>query len=98
LTEYVGAPGKIERAKRVERILKDEEFIAAFENTRQAIFHQIERTPIRDTDGLGQLRLCLKLLNDVRANLEQVLSDGKVAEFNLKQEKERRFSLFRGNK
>lgn len=98
MTEYVGAQGKIDRAKRVERLIKDEEFIAAFENTRQAIFNKIEQTPIRDTDGLAQLRLCLKLLTDVRANLERVFNDGKVAEFNIEQEKKRRFSLFRGTK
>ncbi len=94
----MSAQAKIERASRVERILKDDEFIAAFDNTRQAIFLKIEQTPIRDTEGLTQLRLCLKLLSDVRANLEQVLNDGKVAEFNVAQEKKHRFALFRGTK
>jgi hypothetical protein len=97
LTEPLTAQDKIQRAQNVDRILKDEEFKAAFENTRQAIFLKIEQTPIRDTDGLAQLRLCLKLLSDVRANLERILNDGKVAEFNIKQEKQRRFALFRGN-
>lgn len=87
---------KIERAARASRITADPEFIAAFDNTRQAIFQKIELTPIRDIEGLQQLRLCLKLLGDVRANLEQVIDDGKIAEFNIEQEKKRKFSLFRG--
>ena len=88
---------EIERAQKVERMLNDEEFKNAFENTRQAIFQKIEATPIRDTEGLAQLRLCLKLLNDVRANLTKVLNDGKVAEFRIEEQK-RHNKLFRWNR
>jgi hypothetical protein len=77
----------IQRAERVHKLLNDPELISAFENTKQAIFQKIEVTPIRDTEGLTQLRLCLKLLSDVRANLVRVLNDGKVAEFNVEQQK-----------
>lgn len=89
---------KIARAEKVNRILTDPEFIAAFDGVKQAIFQKIEASPIRDSEGLGQLRLCLKLLNDVRANFEQVLNDGKIAAFNIEQEKKRKFSMFRGSK
>lgn len=78
---------KIDRAQKAERILKDDLYQESFELTRQAIFQKIEATPIRDTEGLTQLRMCLKLLTDVRANLEQVLRDGKVAEFNIEEKK-----------
>ena len=78
---------KIERAQRAERILNDPEFIAAFDSTRQAIFDQIERTPLRDDEGLKHLRICLKLLADVKANLVAVLNDGKVEEFRIEQQK-----------
>jgi hypothetical protein len=78
---------KIERAQKVERILTDPEFITAFDSTRQAIFEQIERTPLRDDEGLKHLRLCLKLLSDVKANLVSVLNDGKVEEFRIEQAK-----------
>ncbi len=81
---------KIDRAQRVKKLLTDPEFDAAFANTRQAIFEKIEQTPIRDVEGLTQLRLCLKLLGDVRANLEQVLNDGKVTAFNIEQKKKHR--------
>lgn len=78
---------KIERAQKVERILTDPEFAAAFDSTRQAIFEQIERTPLRDDEGLKHLRLCLKLLADVKANLVAVMNDGKVEEFRIQQAK-----------
>jgi hypothetical protein len=78
---------KIERAEKAQRLINDAEFIAAFASTRQAIFDQIERTPLRDDEGLKHLRLCLKLLNDVRANLTAVLNDGKVEEFRIEQQK-----------
>lgn len=77
----------IARAEKVQRILNDEEFQKAFENTRTAIFNAIERTPIRDQEGLHELRLCLKLLQDVKANLTATLNDGKVAEFQIAQQK-----------
>jgi hypothetical protein len=78
---------KIDRAQKAERILTDPEFIVAFDSTRHAIFEQIERTPLRDDEGLKHLRLCLKLLADVRANLTAVLNDGKVEEFRIEQAK-----------
>ena len=84
---------RIDRATKAHKLLNDPLLIEAFNNTRQAIFEKIEATPIRDTEGLTQLRLCLKLLTDVRANLTAVLNDGKVAEFRVEEKK--RLSLFR---
>jgi hypothetical protein len=85
---------KIERAQKAERILTDPLFAEAFENTRQAIFQKIESTPIRDDEGLKHLRLSLKLLQDVRANLTAILNDGKIEEYRL-EEKKRLFSFRR---
>ena len=78
---------KIDRAQKAERLLNDPEFTAAFDATRQAIFDQIERTPIRDDEGLKHLRICLKLLSDVKANIVAVLNDGKIEEFRIEQQK-----------
>lgn len=78
---------KIDRAVKVDKLLNDPLLSEAFDNVRQAIFDTIERTPVRDIEGLTSLRLSLKLLQDVRANLRQVLNDGKVAEFRIEQQK-----------
>ena len=83
---------EIERGARAERLLKDPLLSEAFESVRQAIFAKIEETPLRDRDALHEWRLMLKLLRDVRANLEQAVQGGKYAAFRL--EEKRRFKLF----
>lgn len=84
---------KIERAEKAQRILNDEIFKESFESVRQALLQKFEAAPVNDADGMVKVRLCLKLLNDVRANLEAVVRDGKVEEFNIQEKK--RLSLFR---
>lgn len=84
---------KVERADRAQRILNDDLYKESFELTRQAIYAQIEKTPIRDTEGLMHLRLCLKLLGDVRANLTAILNDGKKEQFDIEEQK--RFAKIR---
>jgi hypothetical protein len=84
---------KIERAEKANRILNDEIFKESFESVRQALLQKFEAAPVGDADGIMKVRLCLKLLTDVRANLEAVLRDGKVEEFNIQEKK--RLSIFR---
>lgn len=84
---------KIQRAEKAQRILDDELFKESFESVRQALLQKFETAPVNDADGMVKVRLCLKLLNDVRANLETVVRDGKVEEFNIQEKK--RLSLFR---
>lgn len=84
---------KIERADKAQRILNDEIFKESFESVRLALLQKFEAAPVNDAEGMVKVRLCLKLLNDVRANLEAVIRDGKVEEFNIQEKK--RLSLFR---
>jgi hypothetical protein len=84
---------KIERAERAQRIINDEVFKESFESVRQALIQKFEAAPVNDADGMVKVRLCLKLLNDVRANLEAAIRDGKVEEFNIQEKK--RLSIFR---
>ena len=80
------------------RLLDDPDLQSAFIEIRRVIFEKIEACPLRDTEGAEKLRIMLKLLNDVRDNLRQAISDGVVTEFRLtqdEQEKKRRFHLFR---
>lgn len=78
---------KIQRAEKAQRILEDELFKESFESVRQALLQKFESAPVGDADGIMKVRLCLKLLSDVRANLETVIRDGKVEEFNIKEQK-----------
>lgn len=84
---------KIERAEKAQRILNDEIFKESFESVRQALLQKFESAPVNDAEGMVKVRLCLKLLTDVRANLEATLRDGKVEEFNIQEKK--RLSIFR---
>lgn len=68
----------LHRAAKAQALLSDPELSAAFEAVRASILERIEACPIRDVEGMMNLRLQLKLLNDVRANLQSVVNTGKV--------------------
>jgi hypothetical protein len=74
----------IDRAHKADKLLKDEMLTEAFGLVRQAIIDRWEATPLRDQEGAHELKLQLKLLSDVRANLEQAVNDGKLAAAELK--------------
>lgn len=78
---------KIERGERAARVLNDELYKEAFESVRQALLTKFESAPVGDAEGMARIRLCLKLLHDVRANLESVMNDGKLAAFEIEQKK-----------
>jgi hypothetical protein len=77
----------LDRATKAKALLDDPDLQSAFDDVRQAIFKAIEGCPLRDQEGLHEYRLMLKLLNDLRANLEQRVRDGKIVAFRLKEEK-----------
>ncbi len=69
----------IDRANRAAQILNNPVFSEAFDLVSKAIHDAWESAPIRDTEGQHYLKLQLKLLSDVRANLERAIADGKHA-------------------
>lgn len=82
----------IERGAKAEKLIKDSMLTEAFDLVRSAIIEKWETTPLRDKDGAHELKLMLKLLGDVRANLEQAVNDGKLAAAELKQQARRELS------
>ena len=68
------------RAAKAHALLNDPELSAAFAAVRENIHKLIEEAPIRDREGVHELKLMLKLLSDVRANLQSVVNTGKVIE------------------
>ena len=66
------------RATKAQALLSDPELIAAFAAVRQALIERWESAPIRDREGAHEAKLMLKLLADVRANIEEVVKTGKV--------------------
>lgn len=75
----------VNRAHAAKRLMEDPLLIEAFDGIRQTILNMIESAPIRDRDGVHELKLMLKILKDVRAHLELAIADGKVAEFRIKE-------------
>ena len=74
----------LDRGQRAERLLQDPMLNEAFSLVETAIHQAWASAPIRDREGQHELKLQLKLLGDVRANLEQALQDGKLAASELK--------------
>jgi hypothetical protein len=82
----------VDRAQRAERLLSDSLLTESFDLVRTAILEKWELTPLRDKEGAHELKLMLKLLGDVRANLEQAIADGKLAAAELQQQARRDLS------
>jgi hypothetical protein len=78
---------EVDRGARAKRLLEDPTLVEAFANVRTAILERIEAAPIRDREGLHELKLMLKLLRDVRGNLEQAVSNGKIARLDIERER-----------
>ena len=87
----------VARGHSAQRLLADPLLTEGFELVRLAILSKIEEAPIRDRDGVHELKLMLKLLRDVRGNFEHAVQTGKLVEFRIQQEqqeKKRRFFQF----
>ena len=75
---------QVERGAQADALLRSTIYQEGWTNVRQAIHEQWESCPLRDREGAHELRLMLKLLNDVQAVFESVVADGKVAAHELK--------------
>lgn len=67
------------RGSKAKTLLQDPLLTGAFESVEKAIHDAWAASPIRDTEGQMHLRLMLKLLGDVRADLERAVEDGTIA-------------------
>ena len=74
----------ITRGAHAKRLLEDQMLTEAFENVEKAIHEKWASAPLSDRDGQHELLLMLKLMRDVRANLEQAVADGNFAADKLK--------------
>ena len=70
---------------RAARLLEDPVLLKAFADVRAAIIERWETSPVRDVEGQHQLHLMLRLLADVKGNLELAIANGKVAAEELRQ-------------
>lgn len=69
---------------RAQHLLDDPILTKAFGDVRAAILERWEAAPIRDTEGAHELKLMLRILTDVRGNLELAVQNGKLASAELR--------------
>jgi hypothetical protein len=80
---------ELQRGERAKALLEDPMFKDACESVRQAIYDRIERCPLADVASAEDLRRCLRLLKDLKLNLEVAMKDGKLIQFRLEQDAQR---------
>jgi hypothetical protein len=79
------------RAAKAENLINDPLLAEGFENLKQAIIDRIVEAPLADKDGVHELKLMLKLLADLKLNLEAFVRDGQMIEVKIKQQKKYKF-------
>ena len=77
----------LDRANKAKQILESPMYNEGFEMVRKAIISRIEECPLSDTAVAEDLRKCLRLLRDVRANLDLAMKQGKIVSFHIEQER-----------
>jgi hypothetical protein len=70
---------EVSEGSRAARLLEDPVLVKAFDDVRLAIIERWEGSPIRDTEGQHELKLMLRVLSDVRGNIELAVHNGKLA-------------------
>jgi hypothetical protein len=75
----MSAESDIFAGTRAQHLLEDPILTKAFEDVRSAIIERWESAPLRDVEGQHELKLMLRILSDVRGNLELAVHNGKIA-------------------
>lgn len=78
-----------DKGNRADDLLKNEVFTEALANLRQAILNKWQECPIRDLEAQHELKLMVKLLADLEANIRAFVQDGKLAQFEIEQQRKR---------
>lgn len=87
MTESIVDLKAIERGAKAEALLGSEMFKEAFANVRELLLQRLEMWSFEDPTGAEKTRMMLKLLRDVRANIEQAAKDGKFSALRLEHER-----------
>jgi hypothetical protein len=81
-------PGdRVARANRAREILDENTLSSAFSAVRSALVDRLEATAIGDTSTQHEIALTLQCLKQVKQHLESYITDGKLAEREVEQER-----------
>lgn len=75
-----------EKGEKAQRLLDSESWKEAFVATRQAILEKWAASPIRDQEGQHELRLLIKLMDDLEGHIKSVANTGKLAKAQIEEE------------
>lgn len=75
------------RGSKAKAILENEIFQDAWAKVEEGIIERWKEAPMRDLEGQQALKMMLKLMSDVRAQIEEVMTTGKMAEASLEHER-----------
>lgn len=78
---------ELQRGRIAQSLLENEVYIEAIAAVRDGIISKWESCPIRDQEGQHELKLMLKLLNDLQANIKTAMDTGKLAKVQIEREK-----------
>ena len=78
----------IERGHQAEQLLKSAAFERAWQRVRQGVHERWALSPITDKDGQHELRLLIKVMDDIEGNLHQEMQSGLMAQAQLRKEQD----------
>jgi hypothetical protein len=74
-----------EMGGKAEALLRDETYQNAVRSVREGIHLKWAASPVTDYEGQHELRLMLKLLDDIEANIAEAARTGKLAAVQIEQ-------------
>ncbi len=78
----------IKRGDEAEMLLASPAFQSAIYRVRSGIHERFAASPVSDIEGQHELRLMLKVLDDIEGNLQIDVNGGKLAKEQMRQENE----------
>ena len=76
----------LQRGRIAASLLENAVYVESVATVRDAIIKQWESCPVRDVEGQHELKLMLKLLNDLQANIKTAMETGKLAKIEVERE------------
>jgi len=67
------------RGFRAQQLLEDDLFIEAFTKTREELLNAWEDSPARDVEAREAIYLSLKMLDKVKACIQEIIETGQLA-------------------
>jgi len=78
---------ELDRGAKAEHLLRNELYVECIGKVRQGIYEKFATSPVGDKDGQHELRLMLKCLDDVEANIREIATTGKMAAKQIEEER-----------